>query len=291
MGKAKREKYDFFDRLKNKYRLVVLNDETFEEKASFRLSRFNVYVLFSTQATILIILTYLLIAFTPLREYIPGYGDVDTAKMQIELQERIDSLTMVLDMNLKWQQNVTDILKGEIDTTKGEPSIDNAEYDSVRLDEIPDEDFQLREEIEREENYALIFGDNETKGSETLAKLSFFPPIKGFITQKFTPNNEHFGVDVVAPEDAPIKAVLDGTVILSEWTLETGYVIGIQHDYDLISFYKHNSVLLKKVGNFVKAGDAIAIIGNSGELTTGPHLHFELWHERVPVNPEDFMIF
>ncbi len=119
----------------------------------------------------------------------------------------------------------------------------------------------------------------------------FFPPLKGYVTNEFEPRSDHFGIDVVAPENEPVKAVMDGVVIFSQWTSETGYVIGLQHGNNLLTLYKHNSVLLKKEGNFVKAGDAIAIIGNSGEQTTGPHLHFELWYNGQPINPRDYIVF
>ena len=124
-----------------------------------------------------------------------------------------------------------------------------------------------------------------------MTNLNLFPPVKGYITQKYEPNKDHYGIDIVAKDKESVKSALDGTVIMADWTSETGYVIAVQHQYNLVSFYKHNSVLLKKVGNFVKAGDAIAIIGNSGEMSSGPHLHFELWKDGVPINPELYMVF
>ncbi len=121
--------------------------------------------------------------------------------------------------------------------------------------------------------------------------MHFFPPVKGIITRGFNPMEGHYGIDMVAAPNEVVKATLDGTVTMSTWTLETGYVIQIQHDYELISVYKHNATLFKSVGQKVVAGDAIAIVGNSGELTTGPHLHFELWHDRVPLNPVEYIVF
>jgi len=148
----------------------------------------------------------------------------------------------------------------------------------------------LRQQVEAEEQFRLSVLDNE-QGSRTLNELQFFTPVKGIITGEFSPADGHFGVDLVAGPNEVVKAVLDGTVTMSTWTLETGYVIQIQHDYELISVYKHNATLFKSVGEKVAAGDAIAIVGNSGELTTGPHLHFELWHDRVPLNPADYIVF
>ena len=144
----------------------------------------------------------------------------------------------------------------------------------------------LREYVEREDSYSL------TDDKENISKqIYFFAPLKGTITNEFDPSKEHFGIDVVAPKDEAIKATLDGTVVFAEWTVETGYVIQLQHANNIVSNYKHNSVLLKKVGDEVKAGDVIAIIGNSGELSSGPHLHFELWKEGKPINPKEFINF
>jgi murein DD-endopeptidase MepM/ murein hydrolase activator NlpD len=204
---------------------------------------------------------------------------------------RSDSLNMVVRQQNVWLQNVRNVLQGNIDTSALHSSRPPVQYDTINLAQVPKEDLKLREEIEKEQNFSLTFSENQKSGEIALSQLNFFPPVKGYITSEFNPREDHYGIDVVAPEDEPIKNVLDGNVVLATWTLETGYVIGIQHKNNLFSFYKHNSVLLKKVGNFVKAGDAVAVIGSSGELTTGPHLHFELWHEGIPVNPEDYIVF
>ena len=286
-----KKKKRFLDKLRNRYRLVILDDQSFEEKASFRLTRFNVYVLFSTVLVLTVIAIFSLVVFTPLKEYIPGYGDVHLRKDIVEMELRSDSLHRVVQQQELWITNIRNILMGNIDTSAKTASGQPAYYDTINLEHVPEEDLRLREEIEREQNYSLSFSGLQKKGEVALSQLNFFPPLAGYITSDFNPQEDHFGIDIVAAEGAPIKNVMDGYVILSTWTLETGHVIGIQHEYNLVSFYKHNSVLLKKTGNFVKAGDAIAIIGSSGELTTGPHLHFELWHEGSPVNPEDYIVF
>lgn len=284
-------KKQFLDKLRNKYRLVILDDQTFEERASFRLNRFNVYVLFSSILVITVIAIFSLVVFTPLKEYIPGYGDVHLRKDLVEMEWRSDSLQQVVKQQELWINNVRNVLMGNSDTTVRTASDEAMYYDTINLEQIPEEDLRLREEIEREQGYALSFSGMEKKGKVALSQLNFFPPLTGYITSGYNAEEDHFGIDIVGPEDASIKCVMDGHVIMAAWTLETGYVIGIQHEYNLVSFYKHNSVLLKKTGNFVKAGDAIAIIGSSGELTTGTHLHFELWHEGSPVNPEDYIVF
>lgn len=285
------KKKRFLDKLRNRYRLVILDDQTFEEKASFRLTRFNVYVMFSTVVVLTVAVTFLLVVFTPLKEYIPGYGATNLRKDILDAEFRTDSLQRVVRQQDLWITNVRNMLQGKADTIGTSSSAQEANYDTINLEQIPEEDLRLRKEIEKEQSYALSFSKQSKKGDLNLAQLNFFPPVRGYITSTFDPKEEHFGIDIVAADGIPIKSVMDGHVVLATWTLETGYVIGIQHDYNLVSFYKHNSVLLKKTGNFVKAGDAIAIIGSSGELTTGPHLHFELWHNGSPVNPEDYIIF
>jgi murein DD-endopeptidase MepM/ murein hydrolase activator NlpD len=278
-------------KLTDKYRLVIMNDETFEERLSMSLTRINVMVLLSVLAIAFAFIIYALFIFTPLKEYIPGYGDVNVRKDLIEMKSRADSLENALAQQELWLQNIRDLLEGNLDSVSIAKSSKEEFFDTIKLDKIPMEDVLLREEIEREEGYALLFSDNEQPKNNNLFSLNFLPPVKGYITSEFSPEKEHFGIDIVAQENTPILATLDGTVIFSGWTLETGHVVVIQHAFNILSFYKHNSVVLKKTGNFVKAGQPVAIIGNSGELTTGPHLHFELWKDGIPVNPEDYLIF
>ncbi|GIV33664.1 MAG: peptidase M23 [Chitinophagales bacterium] len=279
------------DKLRNKYRLVILDDDTFEERASFRLNRFNVYMLLSVVSLLMAVGIFALIAFTPLKEYIPGYGSMDVRREVINLELRSDSLEQVVLRQEAWINNVRNILYGNVDTAPQSVVPTSVIYDTIDLERVPEEDLLLREEIENEQRYELVFSGQPNTGRTNIAQLNFFPPLKGYLTAGFNPREEHFGVDIVAPAGEPIKSILDGHVVFADWTVDAGYVIAVQHANDLISFYKHNSVLLKKVGNFVKAGDAIAIIGNSGEMTSGPHLHFELWHEGLPLNPEEYIVF
>ncbi|CAN5363584.1 M23 family metallopeptidase [soil metagenome] len=284
----------FFRKMKDKYRLVVLNDQTFEERASIRLSKFNVYVMAGSVLIVLSMLIFVLIAFTPIKQYIPGYGDIGMRRRLVKLQLEADSLNNMVRQHALWIQNTQNVMSGKDSLTSDTAGFtaNSSKYDSIKLDEIPNADRLLREELEKEDDYALIFTPEDgKKKNESLTNLKLFPPVLGLISASFEPLKNHYGTDVVAKEKESIKSVLDGTVIMADWTVQTGYVIAIQHDYNLISIYKHNSVLLKKVGTFVKTGEAIAIIGNSGEQTTGPHLHFELWHNGVPVNPEDYIVF
>ncbi|NNC95462.1 MAG: M23 family metallopeptidase [Chitinophagales bacterium] len=295
MSSTVNKKQSFFQKLKNKYRLVILNDETFEEQAAFRLSRLNLYLTISTLFVLLVLLTASTIIFTPLKYYIPGYGDLNIRKQLVDLQLRTDSLATASYQRDQWVGNVAAILRGDLDTSALDQEaapLETKEYDTINLDKIPKEDIDLRNEIENEKRTSVsIDRPIQKKKTQYLADLHFYAPVEGFVTSGLEMKRDHFGVDIVAPSNTPVKAVLDGSVISASWTVETGYVISIQHENDLISMYKHNSGLLKKVGNFVKAGDVIAIIGNSGELSDGPHLHFELWHKGVPVNPQDYIKF
>ena len=274
-------------KLKNKYRLVILNDASFEERFSYRLSPLNLLTLILTFVVVLIVFVSVVIIYTLLRESIPGYTDVSLREDLTTMVFRTDSLESELLRNSAYLRNIQGALKGDLPLSKD--SIYKANQDVV-LPENPlvksKEDSMLREYVEREDSYSL------TDEKENIAKqFYFFTPLQGTITSEFDPAKEHFGIDIVAPKNEAIKATLEGTVVFAEWTVETGYVIQLQHSNNIISNYKHNSVLLKKVGDQVKAGDAIAIVGNSGELTTGPHLHFELWKEGKPLNPKDFVNF
>lgn len=285
-------------RLTDKYRLVILNDESFEEVSSVRLSRFNVYVLLSTVLVIIVLLVASAIFFTPLKEYIPGYTNVDLREHLIEMRLRADSLEQVQVAYANYLENIQKVINGGIEINKVDTPVievkqDNIFYDTINLRSISEKEKQLRQEIETESAYSLglDLSLKTTPRGSSLKSFYFFPPVKGYITNEFDPRISHFGIDVVAPENEAIKAVMDGVVIMSQWTSETGYVIGLQHNNNLLTLYKHNSVLLKKEGDFVKAGDVIAVIGNSGEQTSGPHLHFELWYNGIPINPKDYIVF
>jgi murein DD-endopeptidase MepM/ murein hydrolase activator NlpD len=279
----------YIHKLKSKYRLSIYNDQSFEEVWFMRLSRLNVISVVGGTAILLVAIVTVLIAFTPIREFIPGYPDGTTRRYIVQNALKADSLERELQQWKIYLGNLHTILRGE--------SPDNLESlpdTSVRYKEInftrSVEDSILRMQIEEEELFNLSILEVKT-GSEKLSSLHFFPPVKGVVTNSFNVQQNHFGVDVVAPPNEVVVAIADGTVILSSWTLETGYVLQIQHEGSLLSVYKHNSKLLKLTGTKVRAGEAIAIIGNSGELTTGPHLHFELWHNGTPINPEQYIVF
>jgi murein DD-endopeptidase MepM/ murein hydrolase activator NlpD len=292
--KKEKKKKSWINRLRNKYRLVIMNDESLEERLTFRLSRLNVFVVLGTLTIILIILTSLLIAFTPLREYIPGYTNVGLQKKLYELQIKTDSIEKGLEKRDLFIQNMKDVMNGKDLSTDVPLSKDTIhKYTNIKLKKSP-EDSLLRAEVENQGKYSLYRFENTEnvrRKDMSIGKVLFFVPLKGVITNEFNPSQNHYGVDIVSKQNEAIKCVLDGTVILSNWTLETGYTIAIQHQQNIVSVYKHNSALLKREGEFVKAGDPIAIVGQTGELTTGPHLHFELWSDGNPVNPKDYINF
>lgn len=288
------KKVKWYNKLKWKYRLVIMHDETLEERLTFRLTRLNVFIALGTLTIILIFLTTVLIAFTPLREYIPGYTNVGLQKNLYELQLKTDSIEKDLVRKDLFIENLKRIISGgELTDDRSLPRDTMTSYSDIRLTRT-EEDSMMRTEIESQSKYSLYRIESAEKASQrtqALGNILFFVPIKGVITNVFDPDKQHYGIDIVSKKNEAIKSILDGVVFLSSWTVETGYVIGIQHPQGIVSIYKHNSALLKRVGDLVRAGEAIAIIGESGELATGPHLHFELWNQGAPVDPEDFISF
>ncbi|MGB6269607.1 MAG: M23 family metallopeptidase [Olleya sp.] len=288
MAKTEKKSKKIKKKLLHRYRLVILNDDTFEERLSLNLTRLNVFVLGTLSAILLIVFTTILIAFTPLKEYIPGYSSTSLKKKAVQLSFKTDSLQRVIDLNEKYFASIKQVLQGEVSTVNfNKDSIIQAaklEVSQVDLNPIK-EDSLLREKVDKEDKYNLF----ETATSR--ASFVLFPPANGTISENYNSKTKHYAVDVVLAKDTPIKATADGTVIFAEWTAQTGYVIILEHSYGLISVYKHNASLTKTQGDLVKAGEVIATSGNTGEFTPGPHLHFEVWSDGYPVNPTNFIDF
>jgi len=291
-GKKNTPKKWYF-KMRDKYRLVIMNNETYEERLSFRLSRLNVFLLTVSISIILITLTIFIIAFTPIREFIPGYMDVNIPGQLYRLEQRADSLQKALKTKDLYLTNIRNIIEGKeiLDSLPMDTSSD-INYDSITIVSSP-EDSVLRAEYEEQTQYNLFFYESEDlyDGTLQVSDLMFFPPVSGIIINKFNLAEKHYGIDIAASKESIIKATLDGTVIFADWTTETGYTLAIQHASNFISVYKHNSTLLKQMGSRVKAGDPVAVTGDSGELSSGPHLHFELWRKGTPVDPEEYMTF
>ncbi len=293
MARRKRNDRKWYYKLRDKYRLVIMNNETYEERLSFRLSRLNVFLLTVSISIILITLTIFIIAFTPIREYIPGYMDVNIPGQLYRLEQRADSLENALRTKDVYLQNIRNIIEGKEIFDSISPDMESGiNYDSITIESSP-EDSILRAEYDQQTKYNLFFFETEGLYDSELkiSDIVFFPPVEGIIINKFNLAEKHYGVDIATSNEAIIKSVLDGTVIFADWTTETGNTIAIQHSGNIISIYKHNSTLLQNIGSQVKAGDPIAVVGNSGELSSGPHLHFELWRKGTPVDPEEYMTF
>jgi len=286
---------DFKQKLNQKYRLIAMNDDTFEEVRSYNLPLKNIYLIGAGLLFLTCLFCILLIAFTPVRKLIPGYGDIREHHEIYQLHQQLDEMKKELATQRLYSENFKRILVGEVETEEQvESEIKEIIPDSlVNVGRIK-EDSLLRSEIEQDkinQKQALINSRESLSQNLPLEQMLFIPPISGTISEGYMPDKKHYGVDVMAPRNTPVKAVVDGFVITSDWTLETGNTIGIQHANNLISFYKHNSSLLKKTGEFVKAGEAIAIIGNTGTLSSGPHLHFELWYNGKPIDASQYIQF
>ena len=284
-----KEKGNFWKKWKAKYRLVILNSENFEERLTFKASRISVFVFVLSSIIILIGGTSAVISFTPIREYIPGYTSSDIRKKVLELNQMSDSLILDLEQNQKYLANIKNIVVG-LPVQKA--LLDSISDNDIRQDIVFEknlEDSLLRVQIETEEKFN-IFSNNKKEANE-IYEVLFFKPIEGIVIEKFDKEQSHYGIDVVSKENELIKSTLDGVVIFANWTAETGNVVAVMHKNNLVSIYKHNSVLLKKEGDNVGAGDPIAIIGNSGKWSSGPHLHFELWYKGEAINPEQYILF
>jgi murein DD-endopeptidase MepM/ murein hydrolase activator NlpD len=288
MEENKEHKRKISQKLLDKYRLVVLNDDTFEEKLSFNLTRLNVFVVLTVAGIILIALTTVLIAFTGLREYIPGYSSTELKQRAVTLAYKTDSLQNVVEMNNQYINSIRRVLTGDVKTVEynRDSLLESQRSQPEDIDLAPSkEDSLLREMVVQEDKYNFL----ETATSR--ANYALFPPIKGPVSEGYNIKDRHFGIDIVAAQNAPVKSVADGTVIFAAWTSQTGNVIIVEHSYGLLSVYKHNASLTKEQGERVKKGEVIATAGSTGEFSTGPHLHFELWSEGQTVNPTDFIDF
>ena len=278
------------ERLKDPYRLIIMNDETFEEVGSYKLTILNVYIILSALVVLVSIIILLLLTLTPLKTYIPGYGDASKATEIIRLNKALDEMEKEITARETYLQNLRTVLVGDVQP---------AEPIEIELQQLPDsahqveriaEDEQLRREIAMDQK---IYNQSPESGLEQqkLKNMFFITPAEGIIGHGFEMSEDHIGVDIIAPKNTPIKATLDGYVFMADWTRETGHTIGIQHANGLLSFYKHNSSLLKSTGDRVKSGEAVAIVGNTGKLTDGPHLHFELWQNGTPLDPTKYINF
>lgn len=270
-----------------KYRLVILNRDTFEERFSVGLNRLSVFVYGTLFAFVLISLTIVLIAFTGLREYIPGYSSMAVTREAITLEHRVDSLQVVLTENEQYLKSIQLVLSGNIEPLEFDKEAiirDDADKSDMIKSTLSTSDSLLRNRVAQEDKYNPLVTDKEVN-------LILFPPVKGEISESFSLENKHYAVDIITEPHTPVKSIADGTIIFAEWSVDTGNVIIIKHNNNLISVYKHNASIAKRQGNLVKAGEVIGTVGNSGALSTGPHLHFELWYDGYPIDPTNLIEF
>jgi murein DD-endopeptidase MepM/ murein hydrolase activator NlpD len=276
---------------RDKYRFSVVNDTTFEEVWRIRLTQYNAFLLITFLVLFIIGATTSLIAFTNLREFIPGYPDVTMRRNILMSAIRLDSLERELILRDKYFANLNSVISGNAPAELYSAQDTSGDYHSISYRNTP-EDSALRARVENEEKYNLTLGPSSSEPLTSLAGLHFFPPVKGIISSRYDLRMKHFGTDIVTKPKANVAAALDGTVIFTGWTMETGFVIEIQHPNNIVSVYKHNATLLKETGDLVRAGEPISIVGDSGELlTSGPHLHFEIWYKGSPLDPEEHILF
>jgi murein DD-endopeptidase MepM/ murein hydrolase activator NlpD len=274
------------EKLTFKYRFVVLNEDTFEERFSFKLNRLNAFILGGIFSVLLVTLTILFIVFTPLKEYIQGYSSTELKKEASELVYKVDSLNQVISVNDLYIENIQQILKGEIkrvsfnkDSVLNQMKIEEIDFAPSPVDSA------FRAEVEQQDRYSVF--EEATRNTD----IVFTAPIKGEITENYNDREKHFAIDIAVEKDTPVKAVADGTVIFRGFTADTGYVIVIEHNQGFISVYKHNSTIFKEQGDLVQSGEVIASAGSTGNLSTASHLHFELWNDGYPVNPANYINF
>ena len=286
--KNKKQDKGFLKRLLNDFKVVVSSEDTFEEKISFKVNKLNIFFVMLVYSIILISFTISIVFFTQLREMVPGYSSSDLLNRAIYLTKKTDSLEQQIALNNLFYKSIEDVLSGNTKEliAKEKISVDSSLTNTDATTFPPNsQDSILRKYVENEDKFNL------TKNELVIENKMFFSPIKGEITQRFNSNENHFAIDIAADIGTPVKSVLDGRIIFSEWSLDTGYAIIIDHGENIISVYKHNSKILKDQNDFVQAGEVIAYSGNQGNLSTGPHLHFELWKNGTPINPESLLNF
>jgi len=283
----KNKRKAFWQNFKFKYKLTIINENTLEEIVGIHVSKLNGVSVLLSVVTVVFLVTSLIIAFTPLKNYLPGYMNTEVRQQVVTNALRADSLQWLLDRQRMYIMNIQDIISGNVKADSVH-SIDSLTV--VRSEELMERtraEDEFRKQYEENERYNLTTIDN----APAVTGLIFFRPTRGMISSAFDANRKHYGIDIAASPNESVLSTLDGTVILATYTADTGYVIQVQHNQNLVSVYKHCGSLLKKMGDTVKAGEAIALVGNTGEKTTGPHLHFEIWNRGRALDPSKYIVF
>ena len=284
-----RKTKSFWHRIRFKYKLSFINEGTLAEVWSFRLSKLSAFVTLALFACFLIAVTALIIITTPIRNYLPGYLDVEVRKEIVENALRADSLERMVAIHELYLSNVAGILSGTLplDSIRQIDSLATND-ENYEIPRSPSEEAFVKEFAEEEKYNLTVLADPEKVPTDG---VFFYKPVNGTVSAHYEAAIRHYGVDLVAKERESVLATLDGTVVYAGFDSNQGNVIQLQHKNGFISVYKHNALLLKEVGDIVQAGEAIALVGNTGKLSTGPHLHFELWYKGNPVNPEEYIAF
>jgi murein DD-endopeptidase MepM/ murein hydrolase activator NlpD len=282
--------------LQKKRRIVILDYDSFEEKRNYITSKFSLFILFSFFVIIFLVSTFILISYTSVKTFIPGYPNPIEQKALIDknisLDQKLNEIILKTEKEEKYLKNVQQILNGSVPNNEKDTSFQKfSSTKSSEKDIISMSEKSLREKVNNREQFDVDIIPGGALKSEVLPEVLLFQPINGEVTNKMNISSGHFGIDIIAPKNEAVVSILKGTVVYQNWSPTDGHVIHIQHKKNLLSIYKHNSEVLKNTGEFVDAGEPIAIVGNSGAHSTGPHLHFELWHNGHPINPENFINF
>lgn len=287
MAKNEKKKNNWRDKL----RFSVYNDKTIEELWRIRITQYNAFLLITSIVLFIIGATVSLISFTNLREFIPGYPDVTMRRNILMNAIRLDSLENELNIRDNYFADMKAIISGNAPVDRYSTQDTTKTYSNIKFNNSPEE-ISLRTQIDQEEKFNVALETRPVENGMSLANIHFYPPVQGSISGKYDIRIKHYGTDIVTKPKAVVSAALNGTVIFTGWTMETGYVIEIQHTNNLITVYKHNESLLKETGDQVRAGEAISIVGNTGEMyTSGPHLHFEIWYKGNAIDPEKHILF
>ena len=283
----KNKRKAFWKNFKFKYKLTITNEDTLEEIVGIHVSKLNGVSVLLSAVTVIFLITAVIIAFTPLKNYLPGYMNKEVREQVVTNALRADSLQWLMERQRMYIMNIQDIVSGSVKADSVH-SIDSLTI--VRSEELMERtqaEDEFRKQYEESERYNLTSLDN----AQAITGLMFVRPTRGMLSSEFDANKKHFGIDVAASPNESVLATLDGTVVLATYTADTGYLIQVQHAQNLVSVYKHCGSLLKQVGDVVKAGEAIALVGNTGEKTTGPHLHFEIWNRGRALDPTKYIVF
>lgn len=279
------QKKKLIHRLRYKYRLIVINDESFEEKISVKLTPINVFVVFSTMLVSIALITILVIFYTPLKEYVPGYTNTETKRNIKQLLYKTDSLTFALKAKESYYQNIINLIQGGTGLNDTLVKPNKAKKGSSDASGSNEKKFIKDFEKLQAQKKRI----RPVKNTGDLSSIFLLNPTSGLISKGFNAVAEHYAIDIASVYNNAVKAVKEGTVVLSGWIPQTGNTMVVQHKNNLVTIYKHNAANLKKVGSFVNAGEVIALVGNSGEYTTGAHLHFEMWDNGKALNPADYL--